>query len=249
MLLSGSQGLRIHYEVSGEGPPLVLLHHATASSRNWRRLAPVFSRHFQVIAYDRPGFGRSDWLDRWTLDYLRRDVDDLVALMDHLRVEQAALLGHSDGAAISLWTAALHPGRVRCVVAEAPHVFVEVSTCPAAVRQYAGQVYASAELQAILARDHGARGLQVMERWAARWTDPAFWDWDISAELDKVRCPVLVVQGAEDPYFPLAHAQLVAGRLPGSELWVVPGVGHVPHAEAAEQYTARVLRFLQDQGG
>ncbi len=234
----------LYYELIGQGPPVALLHHATASSRTWRRQTAALAERFQVLFYDRPGFGRSSWLPSWHLDYLSDDVADLMELLDGLGIEQTALVGHSDGAAIALMAAARHSARVRCVVAEAPHVFVETSTCPPAVRAYRAEVLASDELQAALTRDHGERGLAVLERWAERWTDPHFAAWDVSRELAAIRCPTLIIHGDADPFFPLAHAELIARSVAKSELWVVPGVGHVPHVEAMEEFNRRVTAFL-----
>lgn len=238
------QGNSLYYDLAGQGHPLVLLHHATASSRTWRRQIQALAGHFQVVLYDRPGFGRSDWLAAWGPDYLSDDVEDLLGLLDHLGMEQAALVGHSDGAAIALLAAARHGERVRCVVAEAPHVFVETTTCPPAVAAYRDQVLASAELQAALARDHGERGMDVLQRWAARWTDPHFASWDVSDELAAIRCPVLVIHGDADPFFPLSHAELILNSLADGSLWVAAGVGHVPHAEITAEFNRRVTNFL-----
>ncbi len=86
--------------------------------------------------------------------------------------------------------------------------------------------------------------MPVAQRWADRWLDPAFWTWDERLALASVRCPVLVVQGDEDPFFSAAQAELVAGGVAHGTLWMLPGVGHSPHTEAAERYTERILDFL-----
>lgn len=238
---------QIYYDLQGRGPRVTLLHHATASSRNWRRLVPSLAGRFQTLVYDRPGFGRSSALADWPLDYLDQDVADLSALFDALSIDQTALVGHSDGAALALLTAARHPQRVRCVVAEAPHVAVEVPRCPDAVRAYAASVRQSPELQAALARDHGEHGLEVMERWARRWLDPAFWRWDVSSELANVACPVLVLHGADDPFFSQDHSAMIARRVANGRLHVLPGCGHVPHNEARTEFLDLVLPFLEAQ--
>lgn len=235
----------LYYELTGKGPPVALLHHATASSRTWRRQVAALAERFQVLVYDRAGFGRSDWLESWSLDYLTQDAADLFALLDILGLAQVALVGHSDGATIALLAAARQPERVRCVVAEAPHVFVEASTCPGAVARFRDEALVSPHLQAALARDHGARGGQVLQRWAERWTDPQFVSWDVSAELAHVRCPVLVIHGVEDEYFPQSHAEFIAASLADSQLWLIPGVGHMPHAEVTPEFNRTVMQFLQ----
>ena len=234
----------LYYELTGQGPTVVLMHHGTGSSRSWRRQIPALAGRFQVLTIDRPGFGHSPDLLPWPFDYLRRDTVDLLALLDTLGIEQAALVGHSDGATIALLTAATQPQRITKVVAEAPHVTVEMPRCPDAVREAMDRIAETPELVAALERDHGERALPVAQRWADRWLDPAFWTWDERLVLAFVRCPVLVVQGNEDPFFSAAQAELVAGGVAHGMLWMLPGVGHSPHSEAAKQYTERILDFL-----
>jgi pimeloyl-ACP methyl ester carboxylesterase len=234
----------LHYQQVGAGPDVVLLHHAVGSVRTWRKQLPVLAGQFRATAYDRPGFGQSTWADVWPADYLDQDVADLIALLDALGIERAALVGHSDGATIALLAAARHPQRVTGVLAESPHVAVEVPRCPRAVEQFVDGLDASPDLQASLARNHGPRAGEVVQRWRDRWCDPAFWSWDVSAELAAVRCPVLVVHGAADPYFSVQHSAMIAARAQG-ELIVLPGLGHSPHSEAPELFAPLLLGFLQ----
>lgn len=235
----------LYFEQSGAGPEVVLLHHATGSVRTWRKQLPALAARFRVMAYDRSGFGQSSWPDAhaWPLDYLDHDVDDLIALLDALDIGRAALVGHSDGAAIALLAAARHPARISAVAAESPHVAVETPRCPDAIAAFVAELAASPDLQASLARNHGSRAAQVVQRWHDRWRDPTFWRWDVAAELAQVRCPVLVLHGADDPYFSAAHSAMIANRTQG-ELVVLPGLGHTPHIDAPELVTKLLLDFL-----
>lgn len=235
---------QLYYELTGQGPTVVLLHHATGSSRSWRRQVPVLTERFQALAIDRPGFGRSPDLAPWSLDYLRQDVEDLLALLDWLGIERVALAGHSDGAAIALLAAAQRPEAIACVVAEAPHVTVETPRCPDAIRLAMAQIAATPALAAALEREHLGRGLAVAQRWADRWLDPAFWSWDERPALAHVTCPVLVVHGAGDPFFSAGQSEMVAAGVARGELWMLPGVGHSPHTEADALYNPRVVEFL-----
>jgi pimeloyl-ACP methyl ester carboxylesterase len=238
----------LHYQQAGAGPDVILLHHATGSARTWRKQLPTLAAQFRVTAYDRAGFGQSQWLEAWPLDYLDRDVTELIALLDAWSMERAALVGHSDGATIALLAAARHPERVAGVLAESPHVAVEVPRCPEAIEQFVAGLAASPDLRASLERNHGPYAEQVVQRWQDRWCDPAFWPWDVSAELAAVRCPVLVVHGADDPYFSLQHSAMIAQRTQG-KLTVLSALGHTPHAEAPEQFTMLLLEFLQGVHG
>jgi pimeloyl-ACP methyl ester carboxylesterase len=131
------------------------------------------------------------------------------------------------------------------VLAEAPHVSVETPRCPQAVADLARRIDASPDLQAALARDHGNRWPDVVARWVRRWQDPGFWRWDVSGALAQVICPVLVVHGADDPFFSAAHSQRIAGGVANGQLWLLAGAGHAPHLEASEQFVERALAFLQ----
>lgn len=236
---------RIHYQQAGAGPDAVLLHHGTGSVRSWRKQAPALAAAgYRVTVYDRPGFGQSQWLDAWPLDYLDQDVEDLIGLLDALGIGRAALIGHSDGATIALLAAARCPLRVAGVLAEAPHVAVEVPRCPDAIHTFTAVLDGAPELLVSLERNHGAYGRQVVQRWHDRWCDPAFWSWDVSDELAQVRCPVLVVHGAADPYFSVAHSAMIAQRT-GGDLVVLPGLGHSPHIEAPEQFAPLMGDFLR----
>lgn len=234
-----------YYDLRGSGPVVTLLHHATAGSRNWRHVVPRLAERYQTLVYDRPGFGCSSWLADWPLDYLDRDVADLVSLLDVLSIGQTALVGHSDGATLALLAAARHPERVRCVIAEAPHVAVETPRCPDAVRAFAAQVKQSPAMLSALARDHGDHGLAVVRRWAERWLDPAFWHWAVGGELANVTCPVLVIHGADDPFFSLAHSEMIANRVADGQLRIIANAAHGPHNEAREQFIDLALPFLE----
>jgi pimeloyl-ACP methyl ester carboxylesterase len=238
----------LHFQQAGAGPDVVLLHHGTGSVRTWRKQMPLLVETQRATAYDRPGFGQSQWLDAWPLDYLDQDVEDLVALLDALDIGRPVLIGHSDGAAIALLAAARHPGRVAGVLAEAPHVAVETPRCPAAIAAFMVELAASPDLQASLARNHGPRAEQVVQRWRDRWCDPAFWSWNVAAELARVACPVLVVHGADDPYFSVAHSAMIAQRS-GGELALLPGLGHTPHLEAPQQFAPLLQALLARSEG
>ncbi len=109
-------GLNIHYYQVGEGPDLVLLHGLTGNLAVWHfTLVPRLRDEYRITTYDLRGHGRSDMpATGYSTDYLAAD---LLALMDHLEIEKAHLVGHSLGADIALHLAMLHPERVDKIVA------------------------------------------------------------------------------------------------------------------------------------
>ncbi len=237
---------RVFYTRAGSGPPLVLLHHATGTHNDWRAQIPLLmATGYTVVAYDRHGFGRSDPLPAWSLDYHDHSVAELIEVLDALALARVALVGHSDGATIALMTAARYPERVVAVVAEAPHMWIEPDWLESGFETFRDTVGASPRFWRAMEREHGERSREVVERWWRRWLDPAFRSWDVSACLPWVRCPVLVVHGAGDIFFPLSHSEAIAARLVQAELRLIPNAGHTPHLEAPTEFNGYLLAFLQ----
>ena len=109
-------GITLSVQEAGEGPPLILLHGFPENGLCWAKVAPAFSRHFRVIIPDLRGYGQSDAPpDDATHEAYskRRMAADIVALMDHLNIPAADILGHDRGARVSYRLALDHPTRLR----------------------------------------------------------------------------------------------------------------------------------------
>src|ERR1041385_3805933 len=100
-------GEELFYMVEGEGTPLVLIHGWSLNLHMWDAQVPALSRHFKVIRYDRRGFGKSTGSEDMSWD-----AADLDALLDHLGVRAAHVVGHSQGGRVALQFARRHPDRV-----------------------------------------------------------------------------------------------------------------------------------------
>ena len=123
----------------------------------------------------------------------------LEEVMDRTLVREAVLVAHSDGGSIAIIHAGSHPpARVRALVLLAPHVFVEeisVRSIAAAAETFRG-----GDFRRALERHHGANVDGAFWGWNGVWLDPAFRSWNIEEFLPRIRQPVLVIQGADDPY-------------------------------------------------
>jgi len=109
-------GLEMYYEIHGEGEPLVLLHGAYMSiPSNWDALLPVLAEEHKVIAVELQSHGRTS--DRDTPITYEGMADDVAALLDHLKIEKAALFGYSMGAGVAIRVAMQHPDKVSRLVA------------------------------------------------------------------------------------------------------------------------------------
>lgn len=223
--------------------PLLFLHEGLGSVGLWRgfpeRIAAATGR--RAVAYSRLGHGASDAPPRpRTPASMHEEAATVVpALRDALGLRAPVLVGHSDGASIGLLHAAA--AEVTGLVVMAPHVLVEESGL-VAIRA-AREAFESGDLRARLARRHRDPDA-AFRGWNDVWLDPAFRDWDLRPELPGIRCPVLAVQGAADPYGTLVHVEAVRDLASGPvELLVLDG-GHSPHLEEPDRVGAAVVRFL-----
>ena len=243
-------GVRLHAERlapprGGGGPVVVLLHDSLGSVRLWRDFPEQLAEAtgLGVLAYDRRGHGASDPFgpEARTTTYLHEQAAVLDRVLAAADVREAVLLGHSDGGSIALLAAALHPARIRAVVAEAAHVFVEERTLEG-VRAAQGAI-ARGDLLVRIARHHGDKAGPLAAAWTGIWLSPAFRGWNVEAELRSIRCPALVLQGAEDEYGTVAQVQAIARGVAGPVRSVIlPGLRHTPHREDP----AAVLRLVAE---
>lgn len=243
---------RLEYRWIGPGPSgaptLVLLHEGLGSVSHWRdfpdRLAEATG--CGVLVYSRAGYGASDPADLpLPVSYMHREATEaLPAVLRALEVRDAVLVGHSDGASIALIHAAqCSESPVRALVLEAPHVFVEEISVRSIAE--AAEAFRRTDLRARLERHHGRNVDGAFWGWNRVWLDPDFRHWNIEALLPRVRCPVLVVQGREDPYGTLAQVEAIRRQAGGPvETLVLDGCGHAPHRDHPERVLAAMTEFV-----
>jgi pimeloyl-ACP methyl ester carboxylesterase len=237
---------KLHVEQAGAGDPLILLHHGLGCTRDWDGIVPHLAGRYHVIAYDRPGYGRSAVTaprDTMGADAFERDAADLVRLMDQMAIESAHLVGHSDGGTIALIAAARWPERVRSLVVEAAHIYAE-DVSIASIRRVCGWGLSHPAGQEYLRIRHGEHGPQVLRMFVSHWLEHTSLAWTLLPLIRAIRCPTLVIQGTLDAYGTERHPRDIAATIPGAQLWLLDGVGHDPHVEASEAYVERLLSFL-----
>lgn len=239
-------GRRLHYEAI-EGPAggavLVFLHEGLGCAAMWKGFPRALcgASGLPGLVYDRTGFGRSSpatvlrtprYLHDSALEELPAVLERTIPGRDYI------LVGHSDGGSIALIHAASRPRKLRAVVAEAAHVMVEPITLrgiEAAVQAWRAGRFAG------LARYHGSRAETVFRAWADAWMDPAFHGWNIEDELRDITCPVLALQGTEDPYGSPAQVEAIRSKVPNGRGVMLEGRGHAPHRERPEK-TLKIMR-------
>lgn len=232
----------------GPGPVLVFLHEGLGSVSLWRDFPDRLARAcgLAAVVYSRAGYGGSSpvALPR-PLDYMSREAHGVLpALLDALGLAEVILVGHSDGASISLIHAG-HDGRsrVRGVVAMAPHSFVE-PLCLDGIRA-AREAFETGDLRARLARHHGDNVDCAFWGWNRAWLDPNFAHWDIRADLAGIRAPVLVIQGWQDEYGTEAQVRAVQAAVPaGARALMLENCAHSPHRDQPQAVMAAIADFV-----
>jgi len=174
----------------------------------------------------------------------KEDVKDLVSLMDYYNLKKAVPIGHSDGGTIALYFASQYPQRVSLLVIVAAHIYLEEKMEPGieGLRQmYEDQP----KFREALRREHGDKVDDVFYGWYDSWLEEENLDWDMRPSLKHITCPVLVVQGLDDEHATSQHARDIAAQIADSELWLVPGAGHMLPQDNPTEFNDRVLEFSQ----
>ncbi len=224
-----ARGLGIGYDVSGDGPPLVMLHGATSAGRaDFAAQVPLFSQRFRVLLPDARGHARTRWDARNGFEY-EWLVDDLEAFVDALGLASCHLLGFSMGAFTALGFSARRPERVRTLVVVGAGLGREPRASVARRLMDPERIEAH---DPAWARDLARRHDPTQGEGAWRRLLPAIAG-DVARQplpepraLRAIDCPSLVVVGDRDPFAPVDQAWALARQLPDSRLLVVPGAGH-----------------------
>ncbi len=245
VVVDGKRLETIRYDGDPARPAIVMLHEGLGSISLWRDVPQRLCERTRctVVAYSRHGYGRSEVLrEKRVPEYMHHEGEVVLPeLLAQLGIERPILFGHSDGASIALIYAGAYPAAVRALVLEAPHVFVEdISMRSIAQAKIA---YAATDLPAKLGRHH-AEPDATFAGWNDIWLDARFRDWNIEAYADRVRVPVLLIQGEADEYGTTAQLDAIAARIAGTQMLMVAGAGHSLHRDEPELVLARVATFV-----
>lgn len=261
---AGVNGTRLYYEVAGSGPPLVLVPGFTLDTRVWDPQWEPLARRFQVVRYDRRGFGRSS--PPGDAPYSHHE--DLKGLLDALGVGPAALLGHSSGGSNAVDFALAYPESARALVlygsllggyALSPEFAAVVEGLKDTARTW-GPEAAKAMWGGLLDFRPAAPDAASPELLRAILDGYSAWHWlhddpvrpldpPAAGRLAELRAPVLTLLGDRD--VPDCHdiAALVQAAAPRAESVVLPGLGHLAHLEAPGRFNEAVLAFLEREDG
>lgn len=253
-------GAQIAYEVTGCGPPLLLLHAGLGDRRMWSAQILPFAEHFTVIRYDARGFGETR---KPPMPFSAHA--DALGLLDHLGIERAALIGVSMGSQTAIESAVAAPERVSALVAVAARTGMPVS--PELRADWnrvdelveSGDIAGAVEYELRMWVDGPERGPaavdpdmreRVREMNAALFArdddegEPIPLDPPAAERLAEITAPTLIVYGDRDIADVRDAAAPLAAAIPGARLAVIPDAAHLPQMERPEAFNQLVLDFL-----
>jgi len=245
VLIDGKRLETLLLSPTANAPTIVMLHEGLGSLAMWKDFPDQLANATGcgVLLYSRYGHGKSQRLaEKRAVDFMHHEAKVVLPeLLRHFAIEQPVLLGHSDGASIALIYAGTWPARVRALILEAPHVFVEDQSIRsiAAIRT----LYESTGLPQKLARYHDHVN-ETFRGWNDIWLDPNFRNWNIEEYLAPIACPVLVIQGENDEYGTLAQIEAICRRIPATQTKILSNCGHSPHHDQPAATLAAITKFI-----
>jgi pimeloyl-ACP methyl ester carboxylesterase len=260
-------GTRLYYEEAGRGTPIIFIHEFAGDHRSWEPQLRFFSRYFRCIAYNARGFPPSDVPEdgaRYSQEHAR---DDAVAVLDHLKLERAHVVGLSMGGFATLHVGIAHPQRARSLVVAGCGYGAEPdkrekfrAECEAAAASFeanwgeAAKKYALgptrvqfqnkdprgwAEFAQQLA-GHSAKG-QALTMRGVQMKRPSLYE--LTDAMRRISVPTLIVTGDEDDPC-LEPGLLMKRHIPTAGLVVLPWSGHTINIEEPEPFNRALMEFF-----
>ena len=263
MSIAGINGVRLHFQRSGAGQPLFLVHGSWVDGRVWDSVVPMLSASFEVVAYDRRGHSLSSCPPGQ--GSVHDDVDDLAALIDFLALGPAHVAGASWGGSIALRLAADRPDLLRSVTVHEPPLFdlldgetpdlpeLRARLATVAARLEAGDLEGAARLYfdqvaetpgGWVGLDQGRRSTLLANAltYLDQYRDPDA----LGIEIDDLAAfggPALVTHGDRKPALFKRMVEIVVAAMPGARSKAIPGAAHDPQVTHPGCYAHVIEEF------
>jgi pimeloyl-ACP methyl ester carboxylesterase len=261
MAFVDNQGLLISFEDVGTGPAVVLGHSFLCSGKMWCGQVPALAGKFRVLNLDFRGHGRSGEVKRTFSLY--EAVSDVVAVLDHLRIDKAVWCGLSVGGMVALRAALTCPQRVKGLILLDTDAGAETTIRKMKYNAMGlgARLLGIGPFRSSIARlMFGARTRQQNPRLVSEWKrefstvhvpsvvrglDALMQRDSLLARLHQIRVPTLVLVGEEDRSLPLSLSRRIHDLLPDSRLVQIPAAGHLSALEQPAPVTEAILDFLE----
>lgn len=249
-----------------DAPPVVLVHGTPFSSYVWRAVARTLAREHRVYVWDLAGYGASEMRQGQDVS-LAAQGRVLTELLGHWGLARPAVLAHDFGGCVALRAHLLHGARYARLALVDPVALAPWGTATYRLLGAHAEVFGQlpADLHEALVREYVSsashRGLHpaVLDRLVAPWCtaegQPAFYRQieqndqrytdEIQGRYGELDLPVLICWGADDTWLPVARGHELAAAIPGAELRLIEGAGHLVQEDAPAELTGELARFLR----
>lgn len=254
--------VRIYWDEQGQGEPILLIMGLGYTAHMWHRARGWLAEHFRTIAFDNRGVGRSDApAGPYPITLMAADA---AAVLDAAEMERVHVFGLSMGGMIAQEFALQYPGRVRslilgCTAAGGPTV---VRSEPAATQMLKARAEMTPELAATAALpfiydadtapDLIEEDLAIRRPWLPKPESyvaqlEGILAWESYSRLPAISVPTLVIHGENDRLVPAGNGRIIAGRIPGAKLVLIPHAGHILLTDQPQITREAILNFLKTQ--
>jgi pimeloyl-ACP methyl ester carboxylesterase len=234
----------------GQGPfvnALVFLHPGLGAGQLWGLFPYVLCSRLgrTGLVYTREEYDESTKGYALPHDFIDREAERLEIFLQTYNVQDALLIGSSDGASIALAHAARFPPRVRAIVSMAAHVMIDAQM-PEALDRIAAETLCS-PIPDWLVKLHGPRAQKLAEAWCSTWRFLMQSNWSMKHVLRDVRCPVLALQGTEDENGLPIQLEAIQKGVPDCISHLLPGLGHFLFKQDPDRLVGLIDRFVAEK--
>ena len=255
------QDTRLYVDISGSGPPLLLIHGFPLNREMWHPQIETLSSIMKVIAPDLRGHGRSPPTSGpYPMDLL---ADDCAAVLNSLGIDKPAIVcGLSMGGYVAFALFRRYPSLIRGMIlaatragADSPETKENREKAAASVEENGIQNVVDSMLPRLLAPQTYSEQPKLVEKVKTIMDQTSSQGMvaalkgmktrtDATPILEEINIPVLILHGADDQLIPPSEAELMHSRIEGSQMEVIPNASHLPNLEQPGEFNQAVTRFL-----
>jgi pimeloyl-ACP methyl ester carboxylesterase len=222
------EGVKVYYEIYGQGKPLVLLHGNGGSIGSRANLIPEFAAHYQVIAFDSRCHGKTDCPKGYlTYEQMASDVN---AVLNHLKIDSVYIWGHSDGGIVGLLMAINYPKKVKKLLASGANLRPDTTAIDPALLPILDKMWAVVKNDSIRSKQFKLLVDQPNIK---------------KSDLKKIKADVMIMGGDRDA-IRNEHLLEMHNNIPGSLLCILPGTTHFPYQDRPKWFLEIMYDFFDN---
>ena len=250
------KGLKIYYEMHGDGDAIVLLHHGFGCTKMWKDIYPAFvEKGYRIVMYDRRGYGQSekgpDFPAFYESDSFRsQSVEELALVRDVLDLDSFHIVGQCEGGVVGIDYAVRYPQHVATIIVSSTQCYSTITMAelnalkmPNPFRDLEPEI--KEKLTQWHGVDHAESFYNQFRTYGGEYGTGVF---DLRNELPAVSCPALVLYPDRSFLFDVEQGVTLYRHLPKGELAILPNCGHNTYEEQPEAYIRIIADFLRRHG-